>query len=208
MIDAAVLRAMAAAGASTEVIIAAVEAAQAADEARKEAKRAGNAERQQRFRDRRKTRKTQRNDSNALRSVTPPIDITHTPHSVISSDDEKQNTPRKQRESVGVRPDDIPDLLWDAWVKHRGKHRSDTGSTTIAAMRREATEVGWTLEQAMTEQISRGWRGFKSKWVKDDDQRTPNVTPLRQQPARHSLVEIARGVAADLEREAQARASF
>lgn len=81
--------------------------------------------------------------------------------------------PRKQRGGVSVRPDDIPEPLWDAWVKHRGKHRADAGPTTIAAYRREAEGVGWTLEQALTEQISRGWRGFKAKWVKDDDRANP-----------------------------------
>jgi len=206
VIDATILRALAAAGATTEMIIAAVEAAQAADEARKEAKRAGNAERQQRFRDRRKTRKAERNDSNALRDVTPPIED-HTPHSVISPDGEKQNKPRKQRGSAGVRPDDIPEELWEAWSAHRAKHRADTGPTTIAAYRREAADVGWTLEQALTEQISRGWRGFKAKWVKEDDRPAPRLQPANDfRSVRGSRPNPALDMVLEAERELQAEA--
>lgn len=199
----AVIDAMLAAGCSAEQLAAAMKAANADNEARKEAKRAGNAERQQRFRDRRKVRKQTRNDSNALRDVTPPIED-HTPQSVISSNDEKQTQPRKQRGPVCVRPDDIPEQLWGDWVAHRTKHRADAGQTTLDAYRREADRVGWTLEQALTEQISRGWRGFKAKWVQDDGRNQAQFG----QSARPSLVDIGRAVAADLEREAQARAGF
>lgn len=71
MIDAAVLRAMAAAGASTEVIIAAVEAAQAAEDARRVAKREGNARRQREFKARKRGQVTRGNAGNALPDVTP-----------------------------------------------------------------------------------------------------------------------------------------
>ncbi|MDB5705029.1 MAG: hypothetical protein JWN66_2145 [Sphingomonas bacterium] len=52
MIDPAILDAMLAAGASAEVIVAAVKADAARDDARREAQRAGNARRQRRYRDR------------------------------------------------------------------------------------------------------------------------------------------------------------
>ena len=52
MIDPAVLDAMLAAGASAEVIVAAVKADAARADARREAQRAGNARRQRRYRDR------------------------------------------------------------------------------------------------------------------------------------------------------------
>ena len=52
MIDSAILDAMLAAGASAEVIVAAVKADAARDDARRAAQRAGNARRQRRYRDR------------------------------------------------------------------------------------------------------------------------------------------------------------
>lgn len=69
-IDASVLRAMQAAGASIDIIIAAVEAEAALDEARRASKRANNAERQRRFKARRKGEETQDNAGNALLPVT------------------------------------------------------------------------------------------------------------------------------------------
>ncbi len=69
-IDPAILRAMAAAGASTDVIIAAVEAAHLADQERIDRKRAGNAERQRRFKAKNREEVTGNNAGNALPDVT------------------------------------------------------------------------------------------------------------------------------------------
>lgn len=91
-----VLDALLAAGASAEMIVAAVKADMAEDEARREAKRANNAERQQRFRDKRKSRKN--NARNALRSVTPPIDNNHTPSDI--SPDGESHTQRDDAQAV------------------------------------------------------------------------------------------------------------
>lgn len=123
-----------------------------------------NAERQARYREKRKTNKA--NVTRYSNGVTPPNDSILTP-GVIPSDDGK-HTPRQKRGPVCVRPDDISEQLWDDWKAHRAKHRGSADQTTITAYRREADRVGWSLEQALTEQISRGWRGFKAKWVQDD----------------------------------------
>lgn len=208
MIDAAVLRAMAAAGATTEVIIAAVEAAQAADEARREAKRAGNAERQQRFRDRRKARKegvTQDNASNALRSVTPPIDITHTPQPDIPpvGGNQARRTRKRAAQPVPAKPDEVSDQVWADFLDHRTRLGTDVSETVIAGFRREADRVGWPLEQALSESILRGWRGFKAEWIKDNDRTIPSH---RASPT--SVVDIGRQVAEERERRALAASGF
>jgi hypothetical protein len=69
-IDPAILKAMQAAGASIDVIIAAVEADAAIEEKRRDVRRANNAERQRRFKAKRKTVVTSGNADNALPSVT------------------------------------------------------------------------------------------------------------------------------------------
>ncbi len=69
-IDAAVLDALVKAGATAEMIVAAVTADQAKDEARREARRANNAERQRRFKARRRDEdEASGNADNALPSV-------------------------------------------------------------------------------------------------------------------------------------------
>jgi hypothetical protein len=83
-ISATVIDAMVAAGCSAEQLAAVIKADIAEQEAKRESKRENNAERQQRWRDRRVSRKS--NGSNALRSVTPPIDNIHTPGSPSSAE--------------------------------------------------------------------------------------------------------------------------
>lgn len=133
---------------------------------------------------------------NGVTSRRDPLIEDHNPGSHISPDGENENKPRKPRGSVCVRPDDIPDELWKAWVDHRLKHKADAGQTTIDAYRREADEVGWTLQQALTEQIQRGWRGFKAKWVKDDDQTQQRSGFSGQGNTRDIGMEIAAELAA------------
>jgi hypothetical protein len=37
----------------------------------------------------------------------------------------------------------------------------------INSIQREADKAGWSLEQALSETVTRGWRSFKADWVKD-----------------------------------------
>lgn len=70
------------------------------------------------------------------------------------------------------KPDDVSDDVWRDFKKHRAKHGGIT-ERVIAGFRREAEKAGWTLEQAMDESITQGWRGFKAEYVKgrSDEQR-------------------------------------
>jgi uncharacterized protein YdaU (DUF1376 family) len=63
------------------------------------------------------------------------------------------------------KPDDVSDDVWRDFKKHRAKHGGIT-ERVIAGFRREADRAGWTLEQAMDECITQGWRGFKAEYVK------------------------------------------
>lgn len=63
------------------------------------------------------------------------------------------------------KPDDVSDDVWRDFKKHRAKHGGIT-DRVIAGFRREAEKAGWTLEQAMDESITQGWRGFKAEYVK------------------------------------------
>jgi uncharacterized protein YdaU (DUF1376 family) len=64
------------------------------------------------------------------------------------------------------KPDDVSDDVWRDFKKHRAKHGGIT-DRVIAGFRREADRAGWTLEQAMDECITQGWRGFKAEYVKE-----------------------------------------
>lgn len=161
-IASSVLRAMADAGASTEVILAAIEAQAVVDAERLAEQRAGNAERQQRFRDRRSKR---RNGSNALRDVTPPIEEIIPP---VSSDEETSAPAEKPKKAGPGKPDGVSDPTWRDFQAHRRAKKAPISETALSAIRREAAAVGWTMEAALTEIVARDWRGFKAQWVTAD----------------------------------------
>ena len=97
------------------------------------------------------------------------------------TDEEKKDTPLPPK---GVqKPDDVSDEVWQDFKRHRARH-GGISDRVIAGFRREAAKAGWSLEQAMDESITQGWRGFKAEYVKN-----------RQDPSRGaSLAEIGEEV--------------
>ena len=86
------------------------------------------------------------------------------------TDEEKKDTPLPPK---GVqKPDDVSDEVWQDFKRHRARH-GGISDRVIAGFRREAAKAGWSLEQAMDESITQGWRGFKAVYVK-----------IRQAPSR------------------------
>jgi len=65
-----------------------------------------------------------------------------------------------------AKPDDVSDEVWQDFKRHRARH-GGISERVIAGFRREAEKAGWTLDQAMDESITQGWRGFKADYVKD-----------------------------------------
>ena len=169
MIDAAVLDAMVEAGCTAEQIVAAVKADMARDEARREAKRAGNADRQKRFRNKGKTTAkravTLRNDSNALRCVTAPL--SSPPNDIYSNP--PHHTPPV------TRPEGVSEQVWGDFADHRKRLKAPISPTVIDGFRREAGKAGVTLERAIAECVTQGWRGFRADWFKPD--RGPDTAP-------------------------------
>jgi hypothetical protein len=160
-IDADILRAMAAAGASIEVIIAAVEADALKENARRESKRENNAERQRRFKAKRRGR-TSSNAGNALPRVTPPIEEIIPP---VSSDEETTAPPKAKRGKLAVKPADVEDQTWEDFQALRKRKGSPLTVTALNGIEAEARKAGWSLEAAIAKCITRGWQGFEAEWV-------------------------------------------
>lgn len=74
-------------------------------------------------------------------------------------------TPQSPPRGVS-KPEDVSDDVWRDFKKHRAKHGGIT-DRVVAGFRREADKAGWTLDRAMDECITQGWRGFKAEYVKD-----------------------------------------
>ena len=64
-------------------------------------------------------------------------------------------------------PFGVSDDVWESFLKQRKLSRATVSETVIKSIQKEADKAGWTLEQALSEIVARGWRGFKADWVKD-----------------------------------------
>ena len=76
-------------------------------------------------------------------------------------------------------PFGVSDDVWESFVKQRKLSRATVTDTVIKSIDKEAQKAGWTLEQALSEIVARGWRGFKAEWVKDKTL-TPTATKKQE----------------------------
>lgn len=175
MIDDTILDAMLAAGASPEVIVAAVKAANAKEEARREQKRANNAERQRRFRESIRAESegsvTESNADNALHDVTgvtPPVldkeSFPQTPFKEINP------TPRARAASargtvlpVGWKPDRLDRTTIAGQIVERRGQGWARGAL-------ESFENHWRAKTGR-DATKRDWQRTWANWVIEQDRR-------------------------------------
>ncbi|MBF5091930.1 hypothetical protein F1640_18415 [Novosphingobium sp. NBM11] len=101
----------------------------------------------------------------------PPAEKSKAPDAGKTTAPAKRRTPAKKPIAVCDRPDDVSDQVWTDFISHRDRLEADVSETVIVVFRREADRVGWSLEQALMESIMRGWRGFRARWIENDEQR-------------------------------------
>lgn len=102
-------------------------------------------------------------DSNAAPALSPsPNEKKSNPHPHTHPD-----LTTRARETAVSRPDDVSAQTWDDWLRHRRRIKADVTSTAVAGVRREAEKIGWSMEAALTESVTQGWRGFKADWVEN-----------------------------------------
>jgi uncharacterized protein YdaU (DUF1376 family) len=81
--------------------------------------------------------------------------------------------------TIVATPVGVSQSVWDDFVKHRKALKAQISMTAITRIEQEANKAGWTLEQALTECVAQGWRGFKAEWVAVK-QNTNNLTKTGQ----------------------------
>jgi len=62
-------------------------------------------------------------------------------------------------------PIGVSDSVFQEFKSLRKAKKAPITERAIDGIRTEAEKAGWTLEQAMTECLVRGWTGFKADWV-------------------------------------------
>lgn len=168
-INPAVLDALLQAGATAEMIVAAVKADLANDEARREAKRANNAERQRRYRVRHGDEITQNNASNALRDVTerdPSLSRPLSPQTPLTpTHTHPDNNTRARKGGTPAKPENVSDQVWSDFLDLRKRKRAPLTETALAGIKREAEKAGWSLEAALAKCLARGWQGLEAAWL-------------------------------------------
>lgn len=97
----------------------------------------------------------------------PPQNLRPTPAELAPKPSRTIKEPSNRGEQV-KQPVGVSDDVWRDFCKHRKKYGAIT-PTVIAGFQREADKAGYTLEQAMEESITQGWRGFKADWVAKRD---------------------------------------
>lgn len=138
-------------------------------------------ERQAAYRERQRKNRSHGDDTVGKSDVT--VTSRHAKVTAQETETETENIEPKGSSTRCAKPDDVSDEVWQDFKRHRARH-GGISDRVIAGFRREAAKAGWSLEQAMDESITQGWRGFKAEYVKN-----------RQAPSRGaSLAEIGEEV--------------
>ena len=87
-----------------------------------------------------------------------------------------QNTKHKKIATSVAPPDGVSEEVWQEFIKHRKAKKASVTSLVIQGIAKEATQAGWSLEDALKEVVVRNWQSFKADWVKD--QVKTNVSQL------------------------------
>ncbi len=76
---------------------------------------------------------------------------------------------------IYARPSDVSEQVWADFQQLRKTKKAPVTKTVVDGVRDEAAKVGLTLQEALAMQVSRGWQGFDSSWVKAANQPSTNV---------------------------------
>ena len=82
-----------------------------------------------------------------------------------TNNQEPITTNHKPVTSINTAPEGVSQSVWQDFVSHRKANKASITQTAISRIASEASKAGWTLEQALSECVARGWRGFKAEWV-------------------------------------------
>jgi hypothetical protein len=95
------------------------------------------------------------------------INVISNGYQLDSLERETEKETEREKDKEGKAPFGVSNEVWNDFVKHRKAIKTLVTENVINSIDKEAQKAGWTLEQALSEIVARGWRGFKAEWVKD-----------------------------------------
>jgi hypothetical protein len=92
----------------------------------------------------------------------------------LNSADGKETAPRseapprstKSKSTQIEKPIAVSEQVWNDFLALRKAKRAPLSQTALAGILSEADKAMMTLEDALTECVTRGWQGFKAEWIK------------------------------------------
>jgi len=92
----------------------------------------------------------------------------------LKSADGKETAPRseapprstKSKSTQIEKPIAVSEQVWNDFLALRKAKRAPLSQTALAGILSEADKAMMTLEDALTECVTRGWQGFKAEWIK------------------------------------------
>jgi len=79
---------------------------------------------------------------------------------------ESLNKKNNTKKDLLEKPDDVSEEVWNDFIHHRKQKKALITKTVITRIKNEAAKVNWTLEDALSEIVTKNWQGFNSDWVK------------------------------------------
>jgi hypothetical protein len=91
----------------------------------------------------------------------------------------------------------VDESLAREWIAFRKGRRATVTANVIDAIASEAAKAGWSMANALTESMQRGWTGFKAEWVAQAVKRAAqSIEPAWRREQSDRMAQFAPGVAA------------
>jgi hypothetical protein len=74
--------------------------------------------------------------------------------------------PTKSKSTQIEKPITVSEQVWNDFLALRKAKRAPLSQTALLSILSEADKAMMTLEDALTECVTRGWQGFKAEWIK------------------------------------------
>lgn len=91
-------------------------------------------------------------------------------------------------------PDGVSSQTWEEFKKLRKTKRAPLTDRVVEGLKNEASKINWTLEQALSECLLRGWQSFKADWIKPEKKDLVFQTVPTPTGADKALKEIQEGL--------------
>ena len=88
-----------------------------------------------------------------------------TPDQDTETETETDKKKEKRKNNTIPKPDSVSEQTWKDFLTHRKNKKANLTQTALNRIMSQAKKAGWTLEDALSEMVSRGWTGFNSDWV-------------------------------------------